>query len=126
MRAHCTRRSCRTLLGALAHLSAAELETLEALLVPLRAHASRAADCSHCWVMSCLCWIAVMSGWGKHQQRERFETPSLFISIGLLGDGGGEDVWFGCRLYVLLPIFSPPSCLLRVPVYAGDGAPLSC
>ena len=38
---------CNKLLGTLAHLTTAKLEALNALLVPLRAHTSRARDGSH-------------------------------------------------------------------------------
>ena len=41
------RTGAQALLGALAHATTAELEALNALLVPLRAHATRAADGSH-------------------------------------------------------------------------------
>jgi hypothetical protein len=38
------------LLGALAHLTTAELEALYALLVPLGAHTPRTADCTHAFL----------------------------------------------------------------------------
>ena len=41
------------LLGALAHLATAELEALDALLVPLRAHTAGAANGTHVFPSLC-------------------------------------------------------------------------